>query len=100
MQALPAGPIGDVWRFIGEPRGKANYAVVGLGTGTLAAYAQPGQKVTYYEIDPLVKRIAEDPKYFTFLQDCKKRGATTTTRANACSATWWNAKSRTRRASY
>ncbi|MFL5339430.1 MAG: spermidine synthase [Gemmataceae bacterium] len=71
----PAGPIGDVWRYIGWPRGKANYAVIGLGTGTLAAYAQPGQKVTYYEIDPLVKRIAEDPKYFTFLHDCKKRGA-------------------------
>ncbi len=32
--------------------------------------------------------------------DCTKRGATTTTRANACSATWWNARSRTRRASY
>jgi spermidine synthase len=45
-------------------------AVIGLGIGTLAAYAQPGQHWTFYEIDPAVERIARDARYFTFLKDC------------------------------
>jgi len=28
------------------------YAVVGLGTGTLAAHAKPWQHTVFYEIDP------------------------------------------------
>jgi spermidine synthase len=43
---------------------------VGLGTGTLAAYAEPGQQWTFYEIDPEVERIARDPRYFTHLDRC------------------------------
>jgi hypothetical protein len=31
---------------------------------------QPGQTLTYYEIDPLVADIAEDPRYFTLLSQC------------------------------
>jgi hypothetical protein len=41
--------------------------VVGLGVGTIAAYARPDQPVTFYEIDPVVVDIAED--YFTYLKD-------------------------------
>lgn len=44
--------------------------VVGLGAGTLACYARPGQAWTFYEIDPLVIRIARDPTKFTFLKRC------------------------------
>ena len=36
----------------------------------MACLAQPAQSLTYYEIDPLVARIAEDPRYFTFLKEC------------------------------
>lgn len=32
--------------------------VVGLGAGTLAAYGQSGDSITFYEIDPLVERLA------------------------------------------
>ena len=45
-------------------------AAIGLGVGTLAAYAQPGQQWTFYEIDPAIERIARDERYFTFLDDC------------------------------
>jgi hypothetical protein len=31
---------------------------------------QPGQTLTYYEIDPLVAHIARDPQYFTLLSQC------------------------------
>jgi hypothetical protein len=42
--------------------------VIGLGTGTLAAYGRPGDHVRYYEINPLVVDIAR--KQFTYLNDC------------------------------
>jgi hypothetical protein len=46
------------------------YAVIGLGTGSLACRAEPGDTVHYYEIDPTVIRIASNPENFTFLQEC------------------------------
>jgi hypothetical protein len=62
------GPIGQVMAdYGGEPSEKV--AVVGLGTGTLSCYAQPGQRWTYFEIDPTVLKIASDERFFTFLRD-------------------------------
>jgi SAM-dependent methyltransferase len=49
---------------------RARVAVVGLGAGTLACYALPGQQWTFYEIDPAVVEIARDPTRFTFLSAC------------------------------
>lgn len=63
---FPAGPIGRVLRLIPA----SHVGVVGLGTGTLACYQQPGQEWTYFEIDPAVVRIARDPALFTYLSDC------------------------------
>ena len=48
----------------------ARIDVVGLGAGTLACYARPGQRWTLYEIDPAVVRIARNPAQFTFLSKC------------------------------
>lgn len=45
-------------------------AVVGLGTGTLAAFIDKGQAIDFYELDPGVERIARDPRLFTYLSDC------------------------------
>ena len=42
----------------------------GLGTGTIACYGRPNETWTFYEIDPLIERIAFNPKYFTYLRDC------------------------------
>jgi len=53
-----------------EKVGAVRLAVVGLGAGTLACQTNPGDKLTYYEIDPLVVRIARDPERFTFLSSC------------------------------
>jgi len=68
------GPIGGL---LGRPRpgSGARVAVVGLGTGTLACYARPGESWTFYEIDPAVVRAAEDPSCFTYLADARRRGA-------------------------
>jgi hypothetical protein len=51
-------------------------AVIGLGTGTIAAYARTGDAITFYEIDALVRDIAFDPRYFTYTTDAARRGAT------------------------
>jgi hypothetical protein len=44
--------------------------VVGLGTGSLACYARPGDAFRFYEIDPAVAKIASNPAYFDFLSTC------------------------------
>jgi predicted methyltransferase len=43
--------------------------VIGLGAGSLAAYGRPGDEFTFFEIDPVVIRIARDARFFTFLSD-------------------------------
>ena len=43
--------------------------VVGLGTGTIAAYGRWGDYIRYYEINPLVPIIARTQ--FTFVNDCR-----------------------------
>ena len=48
--------------------GPARTAAVGLGVGTLAAYGEPGERITFFEIDEAVADIARDERYFTFLR--------------------------------
>jgi len=43
--------------------------VIGLGVGTLAAYARSGDRMVFYEIDPEVVRIASNPEFFSYLSD-------------------------------
>jgi spermidine synthase/MFS family permease len=45
--------------------------VIGLGTGTLAAYGRPGDVIRFYEIDPRVVEIARTQ--FTYLSDSGAR---------------------------
>jgi len=51
------------------PRGPLRVGVIGLGVGTIAAYGRAGDAYTFYEINPLVVRIAQ--RDFSFLQDSK-----------------------------
>jgi hypothetical protein len=50
--------------------GPISVAVVGLGTGTLACYAEPGDAWRYFEIDFTMVDIAKDPKRFNYLSRC------------------------------
>jgi hypothetical protein len=67
------GPIGDLLSTL-QISNNSHFAVTGLGAGTLAAYAQAGQSLTFYEIDPAVVTVALDPRYFTYCADAKRRG--------------------------
>ena len=68
-----AGPIGQVFTYGNEAGILKRVGIVGLGAGSLAAYGQPGQSITYFEIDPVVKRIAENERLFTFMSDSKAK---------------------------
>lgn len=61
--------LGNAQRLYGPG---ARVGVVGLGTGTLAAYYQPGERWRFYEIDPAVLRLSLDGT-FTFLSHCAQR---------------------------
>jgi hypothetical protein len=54
-----------------QRQGPIRYAVIGLGTGSLACRAEPQDAVDYYEIDPAIVRIARDPALFSFLAECR-----------------------------
>jgi hypothetical protein len=68
-----SGPIGQVFAEFSGPRAKQEVGLIGLGAGTLASYGEPGQHLTFYDIDPLVKEIATNENYFTYLRDCRAR---------------------------
>jgi spermidine synthase len=65
-------PIAEVIDAVQEKKGgPASIAVIGLGAGLVACLARPQDRIDYYEIDADVIRIANDPKRFTFIRDCK-----------------------------
>ncbi|MGE4181746.1 MAG: fused MFS/spermidine synthase [Limisphaerales bacterium] len=73
------GPLGSVFEAFrsshavraGSETEPARVGVIGLGAGSMAAYARPGERWTFFEIDPAVIRVARDPRWFTFLDDAK-----------------------------
>jgi hypothetical protein len=69
----PTGPVGQALTVLLTDRPHARVAGVGLGAGSLAAYAQPGQEWTFFEIDPVVEAIARNRRFFTYLDQCQGR---------------------------
>jgi hypothetical protein len=83
--AVTTGPVPATYYYPGSPMqrgielarktyiaGAAPFSVgiVGLGTGSLACYAKANESWRYFEIDPMVARIARNPKLFGFLSTC------------------------------
>ena len=64
-----AGPFGRFFAAL-ESVDIREVGIIGLGTGGLSCYARPGEQWTFYEIDPLVERIAGDQRYFQFMNRC------------------------------
>ncbi len=61
-------PIGQVFEALRHP-GPNRIAVIGLGIGGLAAYSEPQEQWTFFEIDPEIAELARDQRQFTFLAD-------------------------------
>lgn len=73
------GPVGAMFNELRSRKGgadaKTHVSMVGLGTGSASCYALKDQKLTFYEIDPAVKRlVADTDQYFTFVKDGERRG--------------------------
>jgi spermidine synthase len=62
------GGFGDAFAALAKPR---RIAVIGLGAGVVAAYAEPNDELDYYEIDPDNEKIAH--RWFTYLNDTKAK---------------------------
>ncbi len=60
---------GRALQALGELRPTLRVAVVGLGAGTVAAYARPGDEYVFYDIDPKIEAVAR--RHFTYLADCR-----------------------------
>ncbi|MBX9614716.1 MAG: fused MFS/spermidine synthase [Caulobacteraceae bacterium] len=66
----PSTPIGQATQTLQVRRPGLNIGVVGLGTGAMAGYKRAADRMTFFEIDPMVDRLARDPQWFTFISDC------------------------------
>jgi hypothetical protein len=64
----PESGVGQAIAFY-QARADMRVGAVGLGIGTVAAYARAGHIYRFYEINPHVIEIAKD--HFTFLEDCE-----------------------------
>ncbi len=67
----PTGPIGQLLTEDALGDRLKNVAAIGLGTGTLALYNEPGCTMRFIEIDPAVVRIAANPEWFSYLKLAK-----------------------------
>ena len=61
------GPFGQLMLEVGSSTD--DIGVIGLGAGALSAYIDATQTLTFYEVDPMVIRLAEDRSLFTFTTD-------------------------------
>ena len=67
------GPAGDVMAML-DDRPQQNIGIIGLGSGSLAAYANENRHITFVELDPQVVDIARN--FFTYLARCGKNCTT------------------------
>jgi SAM-dependent methyltransferase len=68
----PNTPIGQAFGIEQARRPAMNMGTVGLGTGTVAALVRPTDTLRFFEIDPLIARLASDRQKFTFVNGCAR----------------------------
>lgn len=66
----PQGTFGQAIDAVRSQRGPLKVAAVGLGAGALACHIQQQEDWTFYEIDPLVEKMARDKSLFSFIDRC------------------------------
>jgi hypothetical protein len=64
-------PMAEVIRVVrGRKGAMMRVAVIGLGSGSLACYFEPGDEWRFFEIDPAIVDIARDHPRFNFVRAC------------------------------
>ncbi len=47
-----------------------NVAMIGLGAGAMACYERAGDDWTYFEIDPVIVKMATNPEIYSYMDKC------------------------------
>jgi hypothetical protein len=68
----PTTPIGQVFRSVEARKPAIRIGAIGMGAGTVAAYTRAHDSLRFFEIDPLVIKLATDPAYFSYINGCAK----------------------------
>ncbi|HYE45249.1 MAG TPA: fused MFS/spermidine synthase, partial [Caulobacter sp.] len=68
----PETPIGQVFRATQAAKPAITVGAVGLGSGAVAAYVRPTDRMTFFEIDPQVIEVSSDPNVFSYTTRCAK----------------------------
>jgi hypothetical protein len=63
----PDGPSGSTLGHLAASHAGYSVGIIGLGVGALAAVLGEDDELVFYEIDPNVVRVANDPGLFTYL---------------------------------
>lgn len=63
------GSLGEVMAILAADDHPLDIAAIGLGVGAAAAYLEPEDRITFFEIDALDDRLARH--YFHYLEDCR-----------------------------
>lgn len=67
----PTGPAGHFLNGLARAAQPRRVALIGLGAGALACYAREGEAWDFFELDPVVARVASDTSFFTYLAHSK-----------------------------
>jgi spermidine synthase len=68
----PGTPIAQAIHAEQALRPGMQMGAVGLGAGTVATFTRPEDRLRFFEIDPLVVRLAFDPTKISFIKGCAK----------------------------
>jgi hypothetical protein len=63
------GSLGEVMAILRAEGHPLDIAAIGLGVGAAAAYVEPADHITFFEIDALDDQLAR--QYFHYLEDCR-----------------------------
>ncbi len=66
----PQGVLAETLHLLPVNPAGRDIAIVGLGAGAQACNGQASDRVTYFEIDGLVEKIARDTSLFDFIEKC------------------------------
>jgi len=68
----PQSPIGQTMLAVRNRAAGVRIGVVGQGSGAMAAYKRGEDRMTFFEIDPMVDELSRDPKWFTYINGCAR----------------------------
>ena len=64
------GPAGQLFAALHSNPRELSIGIVGLGTGAMACYRRSNDDLTFYEIDASILSVAQDNRYFHYLDEC------------------------------